>query len=195
MIVLETERLVLRPFTRDDRDALAALYADLEVTRYIGDGSTLGPERIEHMLNCAITDHERTWSDETLARLPQLRLSVERDAPFSLWAAVHKPDGRIIGRCGLLAWDLDGRKEVEVGYILAKSHWGRGLATEAARASRDHAFARLGVDHVISVIHRDNAGSKRVAVKNGMRHDHNSVVKDVPVGVYAIERPEWEKLR
>src|SRR5215212_6647804 len=131
-IVLETDRLVLRQLEWPDLDALGAIMADPEVMRYIGNGEAKTREQVRRVMGFWIDDGRRAWDATTLANLPQLARAVERDAHFSLWATIHKPDNRLIGRCGLLAWDLDGAKETEVGYLLAREYWGRGLATEAA---------------------------------------------------------------
>jgi len=188
MVVLETDRLILRHFAWDDLDDLAAIYGDPEVTRYIGNGVSKSLEHVRHILSCAMTDNARSWSPELLARLPQLGRAIERDASFGLWATIYKPDNRLIGRCGLLSWDLDGAKEVEVGYILARAYWGKGLATEAAQASRDYGFNQLGFGRLISVIQPGNRASQRVALKNGMHLEKETKVQDVPVHVYAIEK-------
>ncbi len=188
MVVLETDRLILRHFTWDDLEDLAAIYGDPEVTRFIGKGATKSIEDVRHILNCAMTDNTRSWSPETLARLPQLGRAIERDVSFGLWATIYKSDKKLIGRCGLLSWDLDGAKEVEVGYILARAYWGKGLATEAARASRDYGFTQLGFDRLISVIQPANQASQRVARKNGMHLEKETKVQDVPVHVYAIRQ-------
>ena len=188
-VVLETDRLILRQFTEGDFDDLAGLYGDPEVTRYIGSGSTKSGDEVRHILNCALIDNERSWSPETLARLPQLRRAIERDAHLGLCATIHRADNRLIGRCGLLSWDLDGAKEVEVGYVLARAYWGKGLATEAARACRDYGFDRLGFRRLISVIQPANLASQRVAIKNGMKLEKTTRVHDRAVHVYAIERP------
>ena len=190
VIVLETPRLILRHFTPDDLDDLAAIYADPEVTRYIGNGAVKTREQTAAMMEFAFTDNRRAWSLATLARLPQLTRAIERDAHFSLWATIYKPDNRLIGRCGLLSWDLDGRKETEVGYVLARSHWGRGIATEAARASRDYGLDVLGFDRLISVIRPDNLASQRVAEKNGMRYEKDVDAKGVAARVYCIHRAD-----
>src|SRR5688572_26390004 len=174
--------------TRDDLEPLHAIMSERDVMRYIGDGSPLTIERVRHIIERAIIDETHAWEPELLQRLPQLELAPRRDAHFSLWATTHKPDNRLIGRCGLLAWDVDGRKEVEVGYVLARSHWGQGLATEAACASRDYAFTKLGVDRVVSIIQPGNLVSQRVAEKNGMRHERDWAVGDIPVRMYAVER-------
>src|SRR5690242_15142955 len=125
VIVLETPRLLLRHFTPEDLDDLAAIYADGDVMRYIGNGGVKTRDQTAAMMEFAFTDTRRAWSLATLSRLQQLTRAIERSAHFSLWATFYKPENKLIGRCGLLAWDLDGRKEVEVGYVLAKSHWGR----------------------------------------------------------------------
>ena len=189
-VVLETDRLILRQFTEGDFDALAALYGDPEVTRFIGTGEPKPADEVRRYLDCARIDAERSWSPELLERLPQLARAIKRDAHFSLWATIYKPDNRLIGRCGLLAWDLDGAKEVEVGYILARGYWGRGLATEAARASRDYGFDRLGFDRLISVIQPGNLASRNVTHKNGMKLEKETNVREVPVVVYAIHRSD-----
>jgi len=187
-VVLETDRLVLRHMTRDDLEPLHAIMSERDVMRYIGDGSPLTIERVRHIIERAIIDETHAWEPELLQRLPQLELAPRRDAHFSLWATVYKPDNRLIGRCGLLAWDVDGKKEVEVGYLLDKPYWGKGLATEVARASRDYGFTKLGVDRLISVIQPGNVGSQRVAIKNGMHYERDWKVRDIPVRIYAIDR-------
>src|SRR5262245_44128412 len=109
-------------------DALAAIYGDAQVVRHIGNGATKTRDEVRHMLTFAMIDNERSWSPETMRRLPQLGRAIEQNASFGLWATIYKPDNRLIGRCGLLSWDLDGAKEVEVGYVLAREYWGMGLA-------------------------------------------------------------------
>ncbi len=188
-VVLETDRLLVRPLQWEDLDALAAIMADSEVMRYVGNGAPKTREQTERLMRFWIADGARAWDETTLARLPQLRRAIERDAHFSLWATVEKKTNRLIGRCGLLAWDLDGRKETEVGYMIAKSHWGSGYATEAALAVRDYGFERLGFDRLISLIHPDNVPSQRVAMKNGMRHERDVKVGKIPAMLFAIERP------
>ena len=146
--VLETDRLLLRHLSLDDLEALAAIQADPEVMRYF-DGGPLTTQVVRYDL------------ERCIAR--------QQECGFSLWAAIDKSEGRFIGRCGLLPQSLQGREEVEIAYMIDRSYWGRGLATEAAIAIRDHAFDRLGRDRLVSIIHRDNLASRRVAEKAGMR--------------------------
>ena len=186
--VLETDRLVLRHLEWEDLDALAAIMGDAEVMRYIGNGVPKTREQTRRLMEFWITDNQRAWDEHTLQRLPQLARAIERDAHFSLWATVKRRTNRLIGRCGLLAWDLEGVKEVEVGYLIARPSWGRGYATEAARAIRDYGFERLGFERLISLIQPGNLASQRVAIKNGMRHERDVKLGEIPAMLFAIKR-------
>jgi ribosomal-protein-alanine N-acetyltransferase len=151
MAVLETERLILRPLTLDDIGILAAIYADPDVMRYF--------------------DGTRT-QDDTRQRVERIMAQYARTGVDFL-ATVYKENGQFIGRCGLLWQVLDGVQEVEVAYMIAKQYWGQGLATEAARALKEHGFRDHGFQRLVSIIHPDNAASIRVAEKNGMQNERD----------------------
>jgi ribosomal-protein-alanine N-acetyltransferase len=152
---IATERLLLREPTLDDLDALAAMFADDEVMRFIGAGGALGRDRAQGVIEREIANHaERGWGE---------------------WITEERATGDAIGLCGLILWpDIDGAEELEVAYLLARGAWGKGYATEAAAAIRDHALA-LGTERPVSLIYPDNGASIRVAEKNGMVYE-----KDVP---------------
>lgn len=172
--VLETERLVLRRLTPGDLDDLARLYADPVVMRFYPSIRT----RTE-------TERNLRWIIERYDAHPGA----------GLWAAVGKADGRFLGRCGLIPQNLGGREDLEVGYLLDKAVWNRGLATEAARAIRDYAFHTFAdALHVISIIHPDNVPSQRVAQKNGMAHVTNAPFSGFDCRIYAIARDTWAGL-
>jgi RimJ/RimL family protein N-acetyltransferase len=143
---VHTERLVLRGFREDDLDQWAAISADPEVTRWVGDPEGLSREDAwRHM--AYFIGH---WA---------LR-------GFGQWALEERDTGELVGRTGLLqpeAWP-----GLEVGWLVARAHWGRGFAPEAGRASIEWAREELGADHVISLIEDDNHRSARVAEKLGM---------------------------
>ncbi len=88
---------------------------------------------------------------------------------YGLFAVLLKKTGELIGDCGLIWQDVEGKKELEVGYHFRREHWGHGYATEAAKACIDFAFENAGVDHVISLIRPENVPSRRVAERNGLR--------------------------
>jgi RimJ/RimL family protein N-acetyltransferase len=110
---------------------------------------------------------------------------------FGLWAVVEKPSRAVIGYCGLSRFaDVGGRAETEVGYRLARAHWGKGFATEAALAVRNYAFDQLAISRLIAIIDPANAASIRIAKKLGMAYEKDVTFADYdhPDHVYAIER-------
>jgi len=109
----------------------------------------------------------------------------------SQFAVIFRRNNKLIGYCGFLHQQVDGRDETEIGYRLHPDYWGQGLATEAARAMRDHAFSDLKLSRVISLIHPDNLPSRRVAEKNGMRPEKETVFRGFPTRVFAITRERW----
>ena len=167
--VLETERLILRELTMGDLDALAALYRDPEIRRYFPDGT-------------------RTY-DETREELAWIIDVYYVRHGYGLWATVLKESGAFIGRCGLLPWDIDGRPEVEVAYLLDRAHWGRGLATEAAAAIAAYAFSTLPVERLICLVDPANQASARVATRIGMTLVRDDFVDEYgPAHLYALSR-------
>jgi RimJ/RimL family protein N-acetyltransferase len=84
---------------------------------------------------------------------------------------------------------VDGAAELEIGYHVHRDHQRRGLASEAARAVREYAFAELGVDHVISLIRPGNLASRRVAEKNGLTVDRVVFWHGYDHCVYRLARP------
>ena len=89
-----------------------------------------------------------------------------------------------MGRAGL--WQPEGWPGLEVGWLLGRPHWGRGLATEAARAALDHAFNVVGAERVISLIRPDNHPSIRVAERLGERYERTIDVSGAAAHSYAI---------
>jgi ribosomal-protein-alanine N-acetyltransferase len=77
------------------------------------------------------------------------------------FAVLSRADNQLIGYCGSFHQEVDGTNEIEIGYRLHPNYWNKGLATEAAQAVRDHAFRDLNLPRVISLIHPENAASRR----------------------------------
>ena len=190
MVILETPRVTLRQFEADDLDAIAAIKSDPEVMRYIGTGEPATREQVKAMLDRWISNATYAWDEKTLQLVPQLYRAVERKAQFSTWAMILKSTGELAGRCGLAAWNLDGALEVEVGYVLARQFWGKGLATEAALASRDYGFDRLGFDRLIALIQPGNVGSQNVARKLGMRAERNFNLRGTDCIIFSMTRAD-----
>jgi len=168
MTILTTERLTLRHLTVNDAVDLHRIHHEAGVWKYF-----LGSPP-------ASVEEERPFIERNLARY--------REHGFGFWATVLRETGELIGRCGLLSQEVDGRNETEIAYLLSPRFWGRGLASEAARGIRDHAFQSLGCSRVVSLIHPANVASKRVATAAGLRHARNTRFKDIWVELYCLER-------
>jgi RimJ/RimL family protein N-acetyltransferase len=112
-----------------------------------------------------------------------------RDDGHGLWLVLDRESGEPVGQVGLLNQHVDGADEAEIGYLLASSRWGRGYATEAAAAARDHAFRALGKGRVISLIRPENVPSQRVAVRIGMRVEKRAQFAGHEHLVFALARP------
>jgi RimJ/RimL family protein N-acetyltransferase len=164
---LTTERLVLRPFRLEDLDAYAAMNADPEVMRYIDEVQDR-PAAFRSL--CSNIGH---W---------QLR-------GYGPWAVEERASGRFVGRAGLLRWEP--WLEVEVGYAIVPSAWGRGYASEVAARSLRYAHEVVRARGVVSRILAGNAASVRVAERLGARYvgDAEAPVKGLPVRVYRYPDP------
>jgi RimJ/RimL family protein N-acetyltransferase len=174
-VLLETERLVLRPPAEHDVAALDAIYGDPEVTRYVRPRG--------HDANVA-------W-----IRRAQHSLDVDGFGPL---VVVRKSDERLIGRAGLLVWDArtwepalmrdaGAHGETEVGWVFARDCWGRGYATEAGAASRDFAFRELGRSRVVALIDAENVSSIAVAERLGLGYERDVMLGGSrPTRLYAL---------
>jgi RimJ/RimL family protein N-acetyltransferase len=151
---LRTERLLMRGWSDEDLDELASIYADVETVRWVG--SPEGKNR------------EETWRHMAyLVGHWELR-------GFGLWAVEELESSALVGQIGLLF--PEGWPDLEVGWVVARPHWGKGYAPEAGRASMKWAQDELGADHVVSLIADDNERSARVAEKLGMAVEGRALI-------------------
>ena len=165
MFPIETERLRLRPLRSDDVDALAEVYLDPRVMRWIG-----------------------TNTREDVEQEIVLQAQHQAEHGWSFWAVEERATGRMIGDCGLQPLEHRG-PEVELGYDLHPDVWGRGLATEAVRAVMEQAFGPLGVDRVVAVVKPDHLASQRVLEKAGLTHTGTRHAYGEPLFLYEALRP------
>lgn len=164
--VLETEHLRLRMFHQDDFLPYHTLCCDPEVVQFLGEGKPLS--RLEAWRHLAI--FLGSW---------QLR-------GYGMWALEEKATGQFIGRAGYI--HPEGWPGIELGWVLARSYWGRGLATEAARAALHHGFHSFHFTHVISLIHPDNHRSLSVAERLGESREGVTEIFGRPALTYGIHR-------
>jgi len=182
IVTLRTERLLLRPWRESDCAPFAEMNAD--------------PKVMEHFP--AVSTHEESdrFVDRIVARMAQ--------QGFGLWAVEVPGVAEFIGFIGLNPADaVLGRPVLEIGWRLAAEHWGRGYATEGARASLTHAFDALGRDEVVSFTTVGNERSRHVMKKLGMSRraaddfDHPGVPASWPGRrhvLYRIAREQWRRM-
>ena len=148
-IILETDRLLLREYVEDDAEAFFRLNSDPEVLRFVPDKRLLSVEQARQILiDHAIADY--------------------RKHGFGRGACILKSTGEQIGFAGLKY--LEEMGEVDVAYRLIPTHWGQGLATEAALASVRFGFSDLGLKQIIGLVMPENIASARVLEKTGLRY-------------------------
>ncbi len=170
--MIRTERLLIRKPQIEDAPGLLEAFADPEAMRYIGDGSTTDLAGAEEAV------------DRWLERWDAWDLG--------MFVVERAEDARVLGRAGFLRWDPEtweiGGSETELGWGLAREHWGHGYATEAARALRDWALGERGLNRLISLIQHENLRSVRVAEKLGERYERDVEVRGKPTRLYSLER-------
>ena len=88
---------------------------------------------------------------------------------------IEKETGQIIGHCGILEKDIEGKSQYEIVYVLAKSAWGKGFATEVANSLKDYVFSQLGLKRITALVDPDNPKSEIVATKIGLRYEKDTV--------------------
>jgi ribosomal-protein-alanine N-acetyltransferase len=166
-----TERLILRHFHILDAEPMFQVFGDPEVMHFSDGVQT--KEWVHNWLRTCLERYYQTWG-------------------FGPYAVVKQGNQDVIGYCGLFYFpDVNGQPEVEIGYRLARSAWGRGYATEAARAVRGYAFHTLGLKRLIAMIDPSNVASIRVAEKIGMHYENDVMFEGYahPDHVYVITFP------
>ncbi|MER7171270.1 GNAT family N-acetyltransferase [Streptomyces mesophilus] len=173
---IETGRLVLRRWRDEDVAAMAAVNADPEVMRWIGDGSV----RDEARTRAGIEAVEREWEHQG----------------FGLFAVEVRGSGRLAGFTGLTVPHFlpEVLPAVEIGWRLGREFWGKGYATEAAAAALRFGFLDRGLNQIVSISQPENTASERIMAKLGMRLLRETV--DPGAGriarVHGLSRVEYE---
>jgi RimJ/RimL family protein N-acetyltransferase len=164
--VLETTRLRLRQMSLDDLDFVAAMLSHPEVMRFYPKLHT--------------RQEAQAWVERQLARY--------RNDGHGLWLVLDRESGEPVGQVGLVVQEVDGKPEFEIGYLIHRPHWRKGLATEAALGVREYAFGPRGLDRVISLIRPENIPSQGVARKLGMTPERETDFKGYRHLVFAVAR-------
>jgi ribosomal-protein-alanine N-acetyltransferase len=165
--MFETDRLILRRLDEWDVDDIFAMRSDPEVMRFIR-----APQNRIETVNWLNLVSSRWESDH-----------------IGFCAIVEKQNKKFIGWCGL--WRLKETGDLEIGYAIAKNAWGKGFATEAARAFLQYAFERLKPDKIVAVAEPENLFSRRVMEKLGMKFVRLGKFYNGELVQYAVSRESW----
>jgi RimJ/RimL family protein N-acetyltransferase len=202
--LLETERLALRRFMVADLDNLVALDSDPDVMRYLNGGAPTPRDVIERdILPGFLRSYEPCEPCEPCEPYDSCE-------GFGVWAVIERVSGDFLGWLSFLPSEGDPRV-VALGYRLRTPAWGKGYATEAARALIRKGFRELGVQRVVATTYQDNRASRRVMEKVGMslvrtfRYTPDELAAASATFVpgqelwdgddveYALERADWER--
>lgn len=177
-MLIETQRLLIKPPTQEDFADLLALRTDPDVMKYIGDGSLQSEEKVKTVLTQLIEYYKKYGT--------------------TFFCAFEKSSGNFIGQVGLFQLAFDEKQtELEVAYRLHKKYWGFGYATELTRAIISWGFNHLSVDHFVAVIKPNNNASRRVLEKSGMYYLEKTIAYNEEVAKYHIVRNsiDYEKIQ
>lgn len=174
MIILKTNRLILRIFEERDIDSMSLINQDPIVCEFL---PALG-------------------NRESTEKLIRFFIQHQKDHGFSPYAVELKSTGEMIGWCGLMipSFDAHFTPAVETGWRLASQHWNQGYATETAKAVLKYAFDQLKLNEVVSFTTIDNMRSRRVMEKIGLHHnpeddfDHPKIEKTHPLCRHVLYR-------
>src|SRR5829696_4024847 len=177
---LETERLLLRKMHLDDAEAMFAYASDPEVTRYVLFETHRSVEDSKAFLRLATEGYER--------------------GDFGGWGVVLKDGGAFVGTCGVDVNYAPEHARAELGYVLSRDHWGRGLMTEAVRAVISFGFGRMELNRIQARCIAENTASARVMEKAGMTYEgtlrESEFIKGAyrDMKLYSILRSEYRRL-
>lgn len=164
---IKTTRLILRPFRLQDADPLHQILSIPGVLEYFPDPEPPDLERVKKLVLRQI-DH---WSEYG----------------YGWWAVEPNGKDELIGWSGLQY--LPETDEIEIGYLLSKPYWGKGLATESAFAGLDYGFNTLNISEIVGIVHPENIASRRVLEKLGLKYQEEAIYFGMTCFRYLIRNP------
>lgn len=166
--MLETARLILRPFNKNDVDSVFAMRSSKDVMHFIREPQTR-------------RDEAQSWIDLVSSRWEKEKIG--------FCAVIEKSSGEFIGWCGL--WRLKETDEIEIGYALVKDFRGKGCASEAAGAFLTYGFEELNLEEIVAVARPENRASWRVMQRLGMTYDYTGKFYERDLVHYSITKKEF----
>lgn len=175
-IFAETERLILREIVESDEDDLFRLDSNPEVHRYLGNNPV----------------KERSQIQEVIKFIRQQYV----DFAIGRWAVIEKESGNFIGWCGIkyIPEHTNGHIDFhDIGYRLIQEYWGKGYATESAKAALSYAFTKMNLKDIYGMTHVENQGSINVLTKLGLQITGTFVENGLLINWHQLSRDEWVK--
>ncbi|MBK1877084.1 GNAT family N-acetyltransferase [Pelagicoccus mobilis] len=169
--MIETERLILRPFLESDFEGAKSVWGDRETMSF----------------------YPEPYSDERIKKAITKQIGTFEEGGYGLFALIEKESTCFVGDCGITVQDIDGAQEFEIGYHLNRSFWGRGYAVEAALAVKRYGFETLKLQKLCSYMESAHQQSRRVAEKVGMTLEKeylNPNNRNLPTTVFSIRNGE-----
>lgn len=171
--IVETERLAFRYFTLDDLPQLIEQRSDPDVNRFLG-----GPAR---------------QNADALATRIRFYIGCYDSHGFGMCPMIWKETGETIGGAGLQP--LENTDEIEVGYSVIKTFWGKGIATEAARGWMDFGFNEKGLERIVGVTDLDNTASQHILKKLGMSYEKTEIHYDIECSFFGVSKADFLKVK
>jgi RimJ/RimL family protein N-acetyltransferase len=168
-VILETERLVMSQWQDSDWIEFRPIATDPEVMRYITGGVP--------------------WSDEMIRSFVDRQVKLYKERGFCRWKLTEKMSRQMAGFCGV--GTFRDNPDFEIGWWLARGYWGRGLATEAAKAALHDIFERVMLERVISIARPSNVASTRIMEKIGLEFEREFQNEGVHLVQYKMDRATY----
>ena len=175
---LDSKYLRLDPILHHQRSA-RLLFRKLKSSDNIKLMEFFNDDEAVHLFN--VPDDRLAYCNEWIDR----QLNRYEENQLGLCALELLRTGELVGMAGILSHDIDGIKEIEVGYHLIRKYWGKGYATEAALVCQKYALENNFAKRIISIIHVDNQDSMKVAIRNGLKKGRKTVFRDFPVYIFS----------
>lgn len=164
--IISTERLQFRKMRKEDVNHLLEIFSDPVAMKYYPS------TKDEKAAN--------EWIEWTLSNYATYGVG--------LWIVEEKETGEFLGQCGIVPQEVDGKTEMEIGYLFVRRVWGNGYATEAALACKIYGFDQLKLKKMISLPDINNIPSIKVAERIGMTREKKIYKWGKDVYVYSEER-------
>ena len=172
-VVFETPRFILRRFTLDDVENIFQLDSDPEVHRFLGNNPITKLSQAEEQINRVLDQYR----NDGLGRL----------------IIIEKSLGQFVGWSGIKL--EKGFLEIpyyDVGYRLIQAYWGKGIATEVAKASLDYGFEEQGIEKVYGAAYVENKASDHILSKKlKMNYEFNKTIMNMDIRFYSLTKEQW----